>query len=131
MRKKQWSLFCLILLLFSLTGCGGGDTEDPFNFSGVEPKSIDPWTYLKDMSITTSTAIRDFASSSSELFITIGIIGIVFSIFYMALRIFFSGNPKTRSEIKDEILLKGMIAIMLFSIPFWLGLFKMFAEILV
>ena len=37
----------------------------------------------------------------------------------------------TQEEIKREAVLKGLIGIMLFSIPFWLGLFKYFSELLV
>lgn len=131
-RKKVHILLLLLLLIVVLTGCGNGEDEaDPYDFSGVEPKDLNPWTYVEDTSISLNGALRNLASSSAELGIVIGIIGIVFSILYMAIRICFSKSAAVREEIKREAFLKGMIAIMLFSIPFWLGLFKMFAELLV
>lgn len=132
MKKKFFLLSVLLtMMLLTLSGCKNNDTEDPFNFSGKEPKDINPWTYVEDTSITINSVFRNLAASSSELGIVLGIMGIVFSIFYMVLRIFFSRNAATKEEVKQEAILKGMIAIMLFSIPFWLGMFKQFAELLV
>ena len=96
-----------------LTGCGGNDEgEDPFDFAGAEPKDINPWTYL-------------------ELAMTVGIMGMVFSIIYIAVRLLFSRNAARREEIRQEAVIKGMIAVMLFSVPFWLGIFKQFSELLI
>lgn len=125
------SLFCIVLIILSLVLGGCGDEEDAFDFSGIEPKSIDPWEYIEDTSISMNTALKNLAASSAELGITIGIMGTVFSVFYMAIRVFFSKSAAAKEEIKREAILKGMIAVMLFSIPFWLGLFKYFAELLV
>jgi len=113
--------------------CGGcsESSGDAFDFSGVEPKDINPWTYVEDTSISVDPTLRGVAASASELGITIGIIGIVFSIFYMIIRIFFTKSAQAKEEIKREAVLKGLIGIMLFSIPFWLGLFKYFSELLV
>lgn len=54
-----------------------------------------------------------------------------FSILYMAIRIFFARNAKVREEIKEEAMIKGMVAIMIFSVPFWLGIFKLAGEMLI
>lgn len=130
-RKK--SLFLLIFLIFCsvLTGCGNEEGGSIYNFSGVEPKEIDPWVYLQDTALSSSTQIRSFASSAGSLGITIGVMGIVFSIFYMAIRLFFSTSAAARNEVKEEALLKGLIAIMIFSIPLWLGICKLLGDALV
>lgn len=125
-----------LLLMFLLIGtvllCGCSDSSgDAFDFSDIEPKDINPWTYVEDTSISVDPTLRGVAASASELGITVGIIGIVFSIFYMVIRIFFTKSAQTKEEIKREAVLKGLIGIMLFSIPFWLGLFKYISELLV
>lgn len=127
------SLFLLISLIFCsvLTGCGNEEGGSIYNFSGVEPKEIDPWVYLQDTALSSSTQIRSFASSAGSLGITIGVMGIVFSIFYMAIRMFFSTSAAARNEVKEEALLKGLIAVMIFSIPLWLGICKLLGDALV
>lgn len=128
MRRK---ILCVLLVILAVMLGGCGDDEDAFDFSGIEPKTIDPWVYIEDTSISMNAALSNLASSSAELGITIGVMGIVFSVFYMAIRVFFSKSASAKEEIKRGAVLKGMIAIMLFSIPFWMGLFKYFAELLV
>ena len=123
-------MICLFLVSF-LCGCSSGAADDPYNFAGTELKDIDPWVYVEDTSITLNGSLIKLAASSTELAITVGVIGIVFSIVYIILRICFTKNANTKEEIKRQAIQKGIIAIMLFSIPFWLGLFKYFAELLV
>lgn len=120
-----------MFLIPLLTGCSSNAENSIYNFASVEPKDIDPWTYLQDTSITSSLQIRSLASSSYSLAITVGIMGIVFSILYMAIRILFTQNVKMKSEIKEEAALKALVAIALFSIPLWLSVFKMIGELLV
>ena len=127
--RKKIRRAALILCTLLLTGCG--DDENIYNFAGKEPKEIDPWVYLQDTALSTNTQILGFASSASRLGITIGVMGIVFSILYMAIRIFFARNAKVKEEIKEEAKIKGMVAIMIFSIPFWLGIFKLAGEMLI
>ena len=131
MKKKPIQLLLIMIVVFCLAGCSKKNDEDPFDFSGIEPKDINPWTYVEDTSLFMNNALKNLASSSGALGITVGIIGIVFSIFYMAIRICFSRSAAVKEEVKREVLMKGMIAIMLFSIPFWLGIFKQFSELLV
>lgn len=114
-----------------LAGCSSDAENSIYNFANVEPKNIDPWTYLQDTSITSSLQIRSLASSSYSLAITVGVMGVVFSILYMAIRILFTQNVKMKSEVKEEVFLKGFIAIVLFSIPLWLSIFKMIGELLI
>lgn len=128
MKKK---IIFMMLFVFTLLLGGCASEEEAFDFSNIEPKTINPWVYVSDTSISMNGALKNLAASSAELGITIGVMGIVFSIFYMAIRVFFSRSASTKEEIKREAVLKGVIAIMLFSIPFWLGLFKYFAELLV
>lgn len=137
----EWGIACqkwfrkrMVLPLFLapfLAGCSDNAQNSIYNFSNVEPKDIDPWTYLKDASITSSLQIRSLSSSSYSLAITVGVTGIVISILYMAIRILFTQNAKAKSEIKEEAVLKGLIGIALFSIPLWLSIFKMFGELLI
>lgn len=127
---KKACAAALVLCTLLLTGCGD-DEKGIYNFSGVEPKEIDPWVYLQDTALSSSTQILGFASSASRLGITVGVMGIVFSIMYMAIRIFFARSAKVREEIKEEAMIKGMVAIMIFSIPFWLGIFKLAGEMLI
>lgn len=129
--KKSILLISLLLVVLCLSGCSKKSGEDPFDFSGIEPKDLNPWTYIEDTSLSMNSAATKLASSSGALGITIGIMGIVFSIFYMAIRIFFTKSAAAKEEVKREAVMKGMIAIMLFSIPFWLGLFKQFSELLI
>lgn len=130
-RKRIIVLMLTWMLLFSLSGCGNKEEGNPFDFSGIETKDLNPWNYMENMELSMSEPLKNLGASSAELGITIGIIGIIFSIFYMVLRICFSKSAAIKEEVKQEAVLKGMIAIMLFSIPFWLGLFKMTAELLV
>ncbi len=132
-KRKHRKIYFLILLYCSsiLTACGNEENGSIYNFSGAEPKEIDPWVYLQDTTLSSSAQIRSFASSAGSLGITIGVMGIVFSIFYMALRLLVSGSVKTRSEVKEEALMKGLIAIMIFSIPLWLGICKLLGDALV
>ena len=128
--RKKICTAAPFLCALLLTGCGD-DGESIYNFSGVEPKEIDPWVYLQDTALSSNTQILGFASSASRLGITVGVMGIVFSIMYMAIRIFFARNAKVREEIKEEAMIKGMVAIMIFSVPFWLGIFKLAGEMLI
>lgn len=120
-------LHCALML----TACGSKEQESLYNFAGVEPKEIDPWVYLGDTALSSNQQILSFASSASRLAITIGVTGIVFSLLFMAVRLLFSGSAKVRSEVKEEAVLKGLIAIMLFSVPLWLGVCKLVGEMLV
>lgn len=129
-REAKVIFFILISMCF-LTGCGDDGEGSIYDFSGVEPKEIDPWVYLKDTALSSNTQIRRFASSAGSLGITIGVMGIVFSILYMAIRILFARSGKVKEEIKEEALTKGLVAIMIFSIPLWLGVCKMVGEMLV
>ncbi len=131
MKKKLRILLLLVITVLTLSGCGGDEEEDPFDFSGIEPKDINPWTYLEDTSIYLNGSLTDLAASSSELAMTVGIIGMVFSTFYIALRLMFSKNAARREELRQEAVLKGLISVMLFSVPFWLGIFKQFSELLI
>lgn len=123
-------LSVVMVCFFALTGCGS-EKEGLYDFAGTEPKEIDPWVYLQDTALSSSEQILHFASSASRLGITIGVMGIVFSILFMVIRVLFAGSAKTKSEIKQEALIKGLIAIMLFSIPLWLGICKLLSEVLV
>lgn len=123
-------LSVVLVCTLALTGCGD-EKRGPYDFTGVEPKEIDPWVYLQDTALSSSEHILSFASSASRLGITIGVMGIVFSILFMVVRVLFAGSAKARNEIKEEALIKGLIAIMLFSIPLWLGICKLFSEVLV
>lgn len=129
--KRKLLVLLVFLLIFTLTGCGDDEEDDPFDFSGIEPKNLNPWTYVEDTSISMNSALTNLAASSAELGITIGIMGIVFSIFYMIIRICFTKSAAAKEEVKQEAVMKGMVAVMLFSVPFWLGLFKYFSELLV
>lgn len=129
--KKTFLILIATFCCSVLTACGNDEGGSIYNFAGVEPKEIDPWVYLQDTALSSSAQIRSFASSAGSLGITIGVMGIVFSIFYMVIRLLFSGNVKTRSEIKEEALMKGLIAIMIFSIPLWLGVCKLLGDALV
>ncbi len=120
-----------LLCTFTFTACGKEEQQSLYDFSGMEPKEIDPWVYLRDTALSSNQQILSFASSASRLAITIGVAGIVFSILFMAVRLLFSGSAKTKSEVKEEAVLKGLIAIMLFSIPLWLGVCKLVGEMLV
>jgi len=130
-KKRKYVLFLLLVSTIFLTACGKDEGDDPFDFSGIEPKDLNPWTYVSDTAISINSSLRSFASSSAQLGITLGIMGIVFSIFYMVIRICFSNSAAQKEEVKREATMKGIIAIMLFSIPFWLGTFKYFAELLI
>lgn len=75
--RKKICTAALFLCVLLLTGCGD-DGESIYNFSGVEPKEIDPWVYLQDTALSSNTQILGFASSASRLGITVGVAGIVF-----------------------------------------------------
>lgn len=133
MKKRIHRAFTSIaafLPVFVLAGCSSEETI--VEITRAETKNIDPWTYLADTSISTNSTIRIFAGSAAKLLITIGIMGIVFSILYLVIRLLFGGsNAKMKSEVKEEVIFKSIIAVMLFSIPFWLGIIKMISDLLV
>lgn len=112
-----------------LSGC---TKKTELELARAETKNIDPWVYLSDTSISTNGTVKEFAGSAAGLMVTVGVMGIAFSIFYLVLRLFFGGSrAKVKNELKEEILFKSVISIMLFSIPFWLGLVKMISDLLV
>lgn len=127
-KKKRYAAAWLFLWICILSGCAKDGGEEIFH---GEPKDLDPWTYVEDTSISMNSALTNLAASSAELGITVGVMGITFSVFFMVLRICFTKNAAVREEVKREAVMKGMIAVMLFSIPFWLGIFKYFSELLV
>ncbi len=127
-KKKRYAAAWLLLWIYILSGCAKDGGEEIFQ---GEPKDLDPWTYVEDTSISMNSALTNLAASSAELGITVGVMGITFSVFFMVLRICFTKNAAVREEVKREAVMKGMIAVMLFSIPFWLGIFKYFSELLV
>lgn len=127
-KKKRYSAVWMLLWICILSGCAKDGGSEVFQ---GEPKDLDPWIYVEDTSISMNSALTNLAASSAELGITVGIMGITFSIFFMVLRICFTKNAAVREEVKREVIMKGMIAVMLFSIPFWLGIFKYFSELLV
>ena len=129
-RARAALLSVVLVCSFALAGCGD-ESNGLYDFAGKEPKEIDPWVYLQDTALSSSEQILSFASSASRLGTTIGVMGIVFSILFMVIRVLFAGSAKTKSEIKEEALIKGLIAIMLFSIPLWLGICKLLSEVLV
>lgn len=121
MKKRKYVLLISYILLSTIFFCGCGGEDDLIK---NDPKVIDPWVYLKDTSLSNDKILLDFASSAGELGIRIGIMGIVFSILYMAIRIIFTQNAAKKEEIKQEAMIKGVIGILIFSIPFWLGVMK-------
>jgi len=129
--KRKKVIFMLFLFIVAMTLAGCKKSGETYDFADMEPKSIDPWVYIQDTSISASGTIRNFASSAGNLGVTVGVMGIVFSLLYMAIRILFSSSPKTRNEIKEEVIMKGLIAIMIFNVPLWLGVFKMFGDLLI
>lgn len=130
-RKGRRGVSILLMLCALLLSACGDDEGNLYDFSGKEPKEIEPWEYIQDTSLNTSAEILGFASSAGSLAITVGVMGIVFSILYMCIRLLFAGNARARSEVKEEAVLKGLIAIMLFSVPLWLGVCKMVGEMLI
>lgn len=129
--KGKKVVFLLLPCVCLITGCGNDGEGSIYNFAGVEPKEIDPWVYLQDVALSSNAQIRRFASSAGKLGITLGVMGIVFSILYMAIRILFAKNGKVKEEIKEEAMIKGVVAIMIFSVPLWLGICKMVGEMLI
>lgn len=125
MKKIKYYLLSAYFLFSLVLFCGCGDED---NLIGNNPKEIDPWVYLKDTSLSDDKILLDFASSAGELGILIGIMGIVFSILYMVIRILFTQNAAKKEEIKQEAIMKGVIGILIFSIPFWLGVIKTLAD---
>lgn len=120
----------LFLPAVVLSGCSSEETK--VGITRAETKNIDPWTYLMDTSVSANKTIKAFAGSAASLLITIGVMGIVFSFLYLVIRLLFGGsNAKVKSQIKEEVVFKSVVAVMLFSIPFWLGIIKMISDLLV
>lgn len=128
-KAARFFFMTVVLACLFLSGCG--KEEDHYDLIRTEPKAIDPWVYLQDTALSGNVQIRRLASSAGKLGITIGVMGIVFSLLIMAIRIFFSGSAKTKSEIREEALIKGLVAVMIFSVPLWLGICKLLGEVLV
>lgn len=129
--RKMLALLPILIIPVLMTGCSKKKNGGGFDFSGVEPKNINPWDYISNNAISLNGPLRDLASSSGTLAMTLSIMGIVFSIFYMAIRLFMNRSAALKEEIKQEVVFKSMVAIMIFSVAFWLGLFKYFAELLI
>lgn len=47
-RKRAGFLFLLLVILFVAGGCAKKEEGDAFDFSGIEPKDLNPWTYVED-----------------------------------------------------------------------------------
>ncbi len=127
---KAFQGMIAFLPAFILMGCT--EKHGTIEIGQAETKNIDPWAYLMDTSVSTNGTIQAFAGSAAKLLITLGVMGIVFSILYLSIRLLFGGSStKVKSEAKEEVIFKSVIAIMLFSIPFWLGIIKMLSDLLV
>lgn len=129
--RMRRAIKCIPIFLpaLVLSGCSEETAQE---LARTETKNIDPWTYLTNTAVSTNSTLREFAGSAAGLLITIGVMGIVFSILYLLIRLLFGGsNAKVKSEIKDEVIFKSVVAIMLFSIPFWLGIIKLVSDLLV
>lgn len=63
------------------------------------------------------------ASSFYRLLFVLGIIGMVGTFVFMGLRLAQSKNPAKRSEIKGALIFKCAIAILIFSLPTFIGMY--------
>lgn len=59
MRRKRMILVLLIgVLLLALSGCGNKEEGNPFDFSGIETKDLNPWNYMENMELSMRTIKR-------------------------------------------------------------------------
>ena len=71
-RKRIIVLMLTWMLLLSLSGCGNKEEGNPFDFSGIETKDLNPWNYMENMELSMSEPLKNLGASSAELGITIG-----------------------------------------------------------
>ena len=88
------------ILLLSLSGCGNKEEGNPFDFSGIETKDLNPWNYMENMELSMSEPLKNSWACSAEFGITIRDYRNCFSIFYMVLRICFSKSAAIKEEGK-------------------------------
>lgn len=70
-RKRIIVLMLTWILLLSLSGCGNKEEGNPFDFSGIETKDLNPWNYMENMELSMSEPLKNLGASSAELGITI------------------------------------------------------------
>ncbi len=78
--------------------------------------SRDPWSYLSGgLKQSTDAAIRGTAGSIYKFFITFGVLGILFTLILVGIKIAVS-SPSKRAEAFESLFWKAIIAIVLFSV---------------
>lgn len=82
---------------------------DPFDFLGFSLNS-----YSSDENIVGTT------QSMYDLLITVGVLGVLFSLCFIGLKLSFA-RPGKRAEALEELKWKALTAIALFSAPFLIG----------
>ena len=72
--------------------------------------------------------VKDIGASGYELMLTIGIIGLVFSIILTVIALVMTNNPQKKEEKKSHALIIFIAGIVLFSVFNIIGFFKAIGE---
>ena len=51
--------------MLALSGCGNKEEGNPFDFSGIETKDLNPWNYMENMELSMSEPLKDLGASSA------------------------------------------------------------------
>ena len=83
---------------------------------------IDPFDLIKNIGITDDRTIRETSVSAYQLFMTIGIIGLVFTLIITGVRLALNKNSNKRSQIKSTIGFKTWLALGFFGFTTFAGM---------
>ena len=106
-------------------------------FSGQKARGLliaaagaDEWDFMKNPSGNSGvfksliSKLKDIGSSGYELMLTIGIIGLVFSIVFTAVSLLLTSNAQKKEEKKSHALVICVVGVVIFSVFSIIGFFK-------
>lgn len=82
----------------------------------------DPFAILREDNLSSNPILKDNAASAYQLFLVIGIIGLVLTLIINGLYLIFSKDSSKKSEIKLNIGTKTLVAIIFFGFITFIGI---------
>lgn len=111
--------------------CGAGDF---FLDAGVKMQGVlldtNEWDFLmkdpgnKGVFRTLTEKVQDIGASGYQLLMTVGVIGLVFSIIFTALSLLMTSNAQKKEEKKSHVFIICIAGIVIFSAFSIVGFFK-------
>lgn len=83
--------------------------------------ALDPFEYLRKITVTEEEVIRETGASFYHLLETLGIIGIVLTFIVCGIRLAFAPKGQELGEVKKRLQTEAVIAVTLFGFVFLVG----------